>query len=86
MRNGQWISLKPIDAKRPRKADPLQKEISKIVRSKSKKVKPNYRKKQKQEIDKLRRRKKREIIQKDIQRQKKNGPKKDSGPKGTVNK
>lgn len=71
VRNGQWISLKPIDAKRPRKADPLQKEISKIVRSKSKKVKPNYRKKQKQEIDKLRRRKKREIIQKDIQRQKK---------------
>lgn len=71
IRNGQWITLKPIDAKPPRKADPLQKEISKIVHSKNKKVKPNYKKKQKQEIEKLRRKKKREIIQKDIQRQKK---------------
>ncbi len=71
IRNGQWITLKPIDAKLPRKADPLQKEISKIVHSKNKKIKPNYKKKQKQEIDKLRRKKKREIIQKDIQRQKK---------------
>ena len=71
VRGTQWITLKPFGVKATRRADPLQKEISKIVRSKSKKVKPNYRKKQKQEIDRLRRKKKREIIQNDIQRQKK---------------
>ena len=38
---------------------------------KSQKVKPGYKAKRKQEIERLKRRAKRELIQKDIQRQKK---------------
>ena len=71
VKQNQWVDLKPIDGKRPRKQDPLQQEISKIVKKKTKKVKPNYKKKQKEEIEKLRRRKKRAMIKEDIRRQKK---------------
>ena len=71
VKQGQWHELKSIDGKRPKKQDPLQQEISKIVRKKKQKVKPNYKKKQKEEIEKLRRRKKRAMIKEDIRRQKK---------------
>lgn len=72
VRRGQWVDLKPLE-RRPRKGtDPLQAEISKIVKSgKKTKVKPNYKKKQKQQIEQLRRKRKRQIIQEDIRRQKK---------------
>ena len=71
VKQNQWVDLKSIDGKRPHKQDPLQQEISKIVRKKNTKVKPNYKKKQKEEIEKLRRRKKRAMIKEDIRRQKK---------------
>lgn len=53
------------------KKDELTREIEKIVKKKTKKVKPNYKKKQKEQIEKLKRKRKREMIRKDIQRQKK---------------
>lgn len=72
MKNGQWVDLKPyLQKSRPHKSDELETEIKKIVRKKKVKVKPNYKKKQREEIDRLKRKKKREMIQKDIQRQKK---------------
>ena len=49
----------------------MTKEISKRMSRKSQKVKPGYKAKRKQEIERLKRRAKRELIQKDIQRQKK---------------
>ena len=72
VKQNQWVDLKPFDHKNhTHKEDPLEKEISKIVHKKHKKVKPNYKKKQKAEIDKLKRKRKRAIIQDDIRRQKK---------------
>lgn len=82
VRNKEWITLKPLEQKRIKKSDPLQKEIAKIVKKKSQKVKPNYKKRQKEEIERLRRKKKREIIQKDIQRQKKERAKEKQRAKG----
>lgn len=70
VRNGQLVEIKPL-VKVVHRKDPLEREIAKIVKKKTKKVKPNYKKKQKQEIENLRRKKKREIIKKDIARQKK---------------
>lgn len=57
--------------KKVRKDDPLEKEIAKIVSRKKKKVKPGYKKKRQQEVEKLKRKAKRAMIQEDIQRQKK---------------
>ncbi len=72
LKNHQWVDLKPyLQKSRPHKSDELESEIKKIVRKKKVKVKPNYKKKQREEIDRLKRKKKREMIQKDIQRQKK---------------
>lgn len=72
-RDGQWVELKPLfRTVRKNKPNPLNDEIRKVVNTNSKnKVKPNYKKKVKQEIAKLKQRHKREIIQKDIERQKK---------------
>lgn len=54
--------------KRPSKVDP---EIAQILNRKDKKVKPNYKKKRKAQIEKLQRKKRREKIQSEIQQQKK---------------
>lgn len=45
--------------------------ISLVLKVKKTKVKPNYKKKQKEEIDRLRRKKRREMIRNDIKRQQK---------------
>lgn len=71
VKNNEWIDLKPIVSSKPKKNDPLKDEIAKIVKKKNKKVKPNYKKKQKQEIERLHRKQRRAMIKKDIQRQKK---------------
>lgn len=71
VKNNEWIDLKPLVHAPNKKKDPLKSDIEKIVKKKTKKVKPNYKKKQKQEIEKLHRKQKRALIQKDIQRQKK---------------
>lgn len=71
-KNQRWNDLKPLfESGRVRKADPLQAEIAKQVKHRKTKVKPGYKVKQKQEIEKMRRRAKRQLIQNDIRRQKK---------------
>ncbi|MBO6047374.1 MAG: DEAD/DEAH box helicase [Erysipelotrichaceae bacterium] len=57
-------------AKRQRQPSELEREVQKIIRRPTK-VKPGYKKKRKREIEKLYRKQKRNIIQRDIQRQKK---------------
>ena len=72
VKRGQWVDLKPLEGRRRKGTDPLQAEISRIVKAgKKERVKPNYKKKQKQQIEQLRRKRKRQIIQEDIRRQKK---------------
>ena len=68
---GEWVELKPLLKKKTFKQHPINDEIKKAIGKSSKKpVKPNYKKKLKQEIEKIKRRHKREIIKKDIERQK----------------
>lgn len=72
VKRGQWVDLKPLEGRKRKGTDPLQEEISRIVKgSANKKVKPNYKKKQREQIDALRRKRKRQIIKEDIRRQKK---------------
>ena len=71
LKNGTWSELEPLHRKKVKKDDPLEKEISKIVSKKKKKVKPGYKVKRKQEVEKLKRKARRQMIQEDIQRQKK---------------
>lgn len=71
LKNGRWAELDALHKKKVRKDDPLEKEIAKVVSKKKKQVKPGYKVKRKQEVEKLKRRARREMIQKDIQRQKK---------------
>ncbi len=71
LKNGNWVDLEPLHKKKTKKDDPLEKEIAKIVTKKKKQVKPGYKKKRKEEVEKLKRRAKRALIQEDIKRQKK---------------
>lgn len=66
-----WTDLEPLHRKKVKKDDPLEKEISKIVSKKKKKIKPGYKVKRKQEIEKLKRKARRQMIHDDIQKQKK---------------
>jgi ATP-dependent RNA helicase CshB len=67
-----FVETKPIDYKKTYKSTAkteLQNEINKIRRSGSKKVKPGYKKKIEQEVQRAKSRHRREIIKKDIRRQ-----------------
>ena len=55
LKNGNWNDLEPLHKKKVKKDDPLEKEISKIVAKKKQKVKPGYKVKRKQEVEKLKR-------------------------------
>lgn len=74
LKNGEWKELKEFASRSKRRVqgrtdDVLQNEIKKAVRmNKSKKVKPNHKKKLKNEVEKVKRRKRREIIQNDIKK------------------
>lgn len=70
-KNGQWTTLKPLHQKKIRKDDALTIEISKVVQRKNTKVKPGYKKKRANEVDRLKRKAKRAMIQDDISKQKK---------------
>lgn len=70
-KNGIWQQLAAKNVKKARPEDPLSAEINKIVKRKKQKVKPGYKAKRKQEVEKLKRKAKRALIQQDIQRQKK---------------
>lgn len=69
IKNGEWRELTPVFERKRKKDDPLEKEISKMVNSKKKKVKPGYKKKRKEEVDKLKRKAKRQMIQSEIKAQ-----------------
>lgn len=74
LKDNELVPGHPIEKSHPnrRKVDEeLQKEIMKIKAShgRNKKVKPGYKKKQKQEIAKAKQKRRREIIRKDIRRQ-----------------
>lgn len=56
--------------KRLPKADPLAREIARLTRPAKKKVKPNYKKKQAAQAERLRRRAKRQLVQDEIRKQK----------------
>ena len=75
IRNGQFKTLKPFvrENKGGKKLDPeLAIEIQKVkVKNKGARVKPGYKKKMQQEIDKLKRKHKRKIIKKSIEEQRK---------------
>ena len=63
VKNNQLVELPPLFEKRtPKNDDELSKKISKIVTRKNQKVKPGYKKKRKQEIEKLKRKAHREMI------------------------
>lgn len=71
IKNGEWKEIKEFDArkKRGKKVTELDLKIQKVVATnKNKKVKPNYKKKIKMQVDKLKRKHKREVIQKDIRK------------------
>ncbi|NBK98183.1 MAG: DEAD/DEAH box helicase [Erysipelotrichia bacterium] len=69
IKNGEWKELTPIFERKRKKEDPLEKEIAKMVNNKKKKVKPGYKKKRKEEVDKLKRKAKRSLIQSEIKAQ-----------------
>lgn len=72
IKNDKWVVLKDFDARTRRvnkKVSEVDLEIKKVViQNKNKKVKPNYKKKVKQQIDKIKRKHRREVIQKDIKK------------------
>lgn len=69
IKNGEWRELTPVFERKRKKDASLEKEISKMVNSKKKKVKPGYKKKRKEEVDKLKRKAKRQMIQSEIKAQ-----------------
>ena len=72
VKNNQLVELPPLFEKRtPKNDDELSKKISKIVTRKNQKVKPGYKKKRKQEIEKLKRKAHREMIRAEIKDQQK---------------
>ena len=76
-----FVETKPIDYKKVYKStakDELNKEIHRIRSSGSKKVKPGYKKKMEQEVNKAKSRFRREIIKKDIRRQREERYKKEA--------
>ena len=81
VKNKQFVDLKPYVNKRPMKKDAFHEEVEKIVHKK-KKVKPNYKKRQRQEIDRMKRKKRREMIKSDIKRQQKERAKERQRQKG----
>lgn len=70
-KNEQWKELKPFDYKRVVKNDQMNVQISKTLGKKLTKVKPGYRKKRKELVEKIKRQKKREFIKEQIKNQRK---------------
>ncbi len=72
IKNNQWVVLKDYNSRSkrtPKKINELDLEIKKvIVQSKKQKVKPNYKKKVRTQIDKIKKKHRREMIQKDIKK------------------
>lgn len=69
LKNGSWKKAHNPLKKREYKIDLQDKEIAKTLYRKNKKVKPNYKKKRKMEIEKIKRKNRREYIKKKIKEQ-----------------
>lgn len=69
--NDQWQTLTPFGGRRPKKDDELQKKISQIMTKKNQKVKPGYKKKRAEAVQRVHRQKKREMIRSKIREEKK---------------
>lgn len=70
-KDGKWKELKPFGYKRKPRNDLTEKEIAKTLTRKSAKVKPGYKKKRKNEIEKIKRKERRNFIQTQIKEQQK---------------
>lgn len=70
-KNGTWTELKPYAQKRIAKNDLREKEIAKKISRKNDKVKPGYKKKRAAEVQKIKRKERRDMIQGEINKQKK---------------
>ena len=66
IKDGEWVDLRDKNKPKERKATELDIKINKIVNRKKVKVKPGYKKKRKEEVEKLKRKAKRQMIQEDI--------------------
>ncbi len=75
-KDGVWKELKPYGFKRTPKNDVVEKEIAKRLTRKAAKVKPGYKKRRKEEIEKIKRKEKRNFIQAQIKNQQKERNKK----------
>jgi len=80
-KRGAWKNTKNPTKKREFKLDPQDKEIAKTLYRKNEKVKPNYKKKKKLEIEKIKRKKRREYIQAKIKEERKERYKKEARQK-----
>ena len=69
VKNGEWVEVKERSARKAPNAQ-LSGEIHKVLHRKNQKVKPNYKKKQKKQVERMQHRLKRQKIQDDIRRQK----------------
>lgn len=68
-RNGAWIDVEPWKPQRSSKKEQREKEIVQLLHRKKEKVKPGYKKKRNEEIEKIHRRERREMIKADIKHQ-----------------
>ena len=71
IKDGQWIPLKDKNQPKEHKSSELDKKVNMIVNRKKKEIKPGYKKKRRQQVEKLKRQARRAMIQEDIKKQKK---------------
>ena len=62
-KKGSWVEANNPTKKKENKADAQEKEIVRSLHRKKEKVKPNYKKKKNQEVERIKRKKRREYIQ-----------------------
>ena len=70
-KNGTWRNLKALNFKRVTAAQKREKEIAKVLSGKKTKIKPNYKKKRTQEIEKIKRKERQNYIRQKIKEEKK---------------
>ncbi|MEG0076316.1 DEAD/DEAH box helicase [Anaerorhabdus sp.] len=70
-KNGSWQQLKPHGQKMITKNDEREKEIAKTLKRKNEKVKPGYKKKKAEMIQKIKQKERRDHIRQDIKEQRK---------------
>lgn len=70
-RNGEWRILKPLNFKRVSRSEIREKEIAKTLNRKNEKVKPNYKKKKTQAINRIKQKERQAYIRQKIKEEKK---------------